>query len=273
MNIKPLSEIDFQQLVKCFLKAFEGYFVKFPTDPDYFKKRWKIANVNYDLSYGMFEEGSLIGFIIHAIGKRDGELTAYNTGTGVLADYRGRGIVNALYQFSIPHLKKKSITKCSLEVIRDNKAAIRAYEKIGFEICKKYKCFRGNIRENSSSPIIERINAEEFDFKNLPNQELYSWDNQRSSVLRGNYSFYKVEDVDKTPLGSFIINPKSGYLAQFDCSENTNYHWDHLFKAIKRISSNVVINNVEEGLRDKTEQIIRAGLRNTIDQFEMEKSI
>lgn len=273
MNIKPLSEIDFPELVNCFLKAFEGYFVKFPTDSNYFKNRWNIANVNYDLSYGMFEEGSLIGFIIHAIGERDGELTAYNTGTGVLADYRGRGIVNVLYQFAIPQVKKEGVSKCSLEVIQENRAAIRTYEKIGFEICKKYKCFRGTIRNNSSSPIIEELRAEDFDWKNLPDQQLYSWDNQKNSVLRGNYSFYKIRGADKNPIGSFIINPDSGYLAQFDCTENNNYHWDHLFKAIQSISPDIIINNVEESLDHKIEQIMRVGLINTIDQFEMEKRI
>lgn len=273
MKIIPLSEIAFEELVDCFLKAFEGYFVSFPKNPDYFKNRWEIANVNYDLSYGMLENETLIGFIIHAIGERDGELTAYNTGTGVLANYRGRGIVNALYQFAIPKLKEKSLTRTSLEVIRENNPAIRAYKKIGFEVCKNYKCFRGNIRTNYSDPLINEVNAQEFNWNRLPNQDLYSWDNQKTSIMRGNYSFYQVQDGHGDEVGAFVMNPKSGYLAQFDCFENTTHHWDHLFKAIRSISHNIIVNNVEESLSYKIEQLKRVGLDHTIDQFEMEKSI
>ncbi len=81
LTVKDLRNIDFDELMDCFLIAFENYFVKMPTDRNYYKERWRIAKVNFKLSYGMFDGEKLVGFIINAIDKRNGDLTAFNTGT------------------------------------------------------------------------------------------------------------------------------------------------------------------------------------------------
>ena len=81
MIVKDLGKTDFDELFDCFLKAFENYLVQLPTDRDYFKERWKMAKVDFNLSYGMFEHKRLVGFIINAVDRRDGKLTAFNTGT------------------------------------------------------------------------------------------------------------------------------------------------------------------------------------------------
>ena len=89
MIVKNLEKIEFDIIVDCFLKSFENYYVKLPTDKNYYKNRWRLAKVDYALSYGMFDDEKLVGFIISAIDKRNGEKIAFNTGTGVLPEYRG----------------------------------------------------------------------------------------------------------------------------------------------------------------------------------------
>lgn len=64
MTVKNLEKIEFEIIIACFLEAFENYFVKMPTDVTYYKNRWKLAKVNFKLSYEMFLDGKLIGFII-----------------------------------------------------------------------------------------------------------------------------------------------------------------------------------------------------------------
>ena len=120
MYIKNLSDIDFRVLMGCFLKSFENYFVKMPTDHNYYKERWRIANVKYELSYGMFDQEKLVGFMINGVDVRSGNLIAFNTGTGVLPSHRGLQIVKKLYEYAIPVLKKYGINKCKLEVIKEN---------------------------------------------------------------------------------------------------------------------------------------------------------
>jgi hypothetical protein len=71
--VKKLEEVKFDIIIDCFLKSFENYYVKFPTDKNYYKNRWKIAKVDFALSYGMFDGEKLVGFIINAIDNRKGE--------------------------------------------------------------------------------------------------------------------------------------------------------------------------------------------------------
>jgi len=132
MIIKQLHTTSIHTIIDCFLLAFDQYFVEMPSDKVYYIERWKAAQVDFALSYGMFDDEKLVGFILHAIDKRFGVLTAYNAGTGVISEYRGKRIVKALYQFAIEDLKQNGIKKSTLEVITENEKAIKAYEGIGY---------------------------------------------------------------------------------------------------------------------------------------------
>jgi ribosomal protein S18 acetylase RimI-like enzyme len=107
--------------------AFDGYFVKMPDSLDYWATRFKQARVNYHYSFGVFDASRLVAFIIQGMDIHDGQLTAFNTGTGVLPAYRGQKLVDRLYDHAIPRLKERGIQKCQLEVIQENERAIRVY--------------------------------------------------------------------------------------------------------------------------------------------------
>ncbi len=270
MKVENLGATDFFVLMACFLKAFEGYFVKMPTDYEYYKERWRMANVRLDLSYGMFDNEKLVGFIINAIGMRNGNWIAFNTGTGVLPEYRGQRIIGSIYQHAIPDLKKHSITKCRLEVIKANSIAIKAYEHIGFKITKSYKCYNGSItlKEASTDFELKEVDRSYFNWTTL-NQESYSWDNHYHTVKKGKYHYYAIYIQGKLE-SYFIINPKNGYLAQFNVLSNRQGNWTTLFEGIKQVADTIKINNVDEQLVDKVNFLNRTGLQNTIDQYEME---
>jgi len=275
MNIQNLSNIAFNELLDCFLKAFENYYVQMPSDKNYYKERWKAAKVNFNFSYGMFDNGRLLGFIIHAIDKRNGTLTAFNTGTGVLPEHRGKRIVHAIYNHAINDLKQHGIKKIKLEVITENTRAIKTYEAIGFKICKNFKCFNGNISLQKTEKVnLKEIDAHKITWETLPNQEYYSWDNQKDSLRNGDYNYFQVLNDNHEAESFFIIKPKSGYLAQLDLLDTKNpYCWTRLFSAIKQISTTIKINNVDERLTEKTNQLVSMGLENKINQYEMELNL
>ena len=39
MNIKNLSKIPFEKIIKCFNESFASYFVELPKDSDFWKQR------------------------------------------------------------------------------------------------------------------------------------------------------------------------------------------------------------------------------------------
>ena len=273
MTIKNLYDISFETILDCFLKAFENYFVELPTNKDYYRQRWRAAKVDFRYSYGMFNGEIMVGFILHALDKRNNKITAFNTGTGVIPEYRGKRIVNSIYTHALKGLKEKNIELSVLEVITKNEIAIKLYERLGFEKRKEYKCFNGKIQLASTEEVILNETAlTDVNWDSLPNQESYSWDNQKESILNGNYRFFQVIHKNE-PESFFIINPEINYLAQFDLLKKENNGWERLFVGIMKISKLIKINNVDNRLKEKLDTLASVGLKNTVDQFEMELKI
>ena len=271
MKISNLNQISFEELVDCFLMAFENYYVKMPSDPEYYRNRWRAAKVNFELSYGMFDQGRLVGFIIHAIDTRFGIKTAFNTGTGVIPAYRGKGITKAIYDQALEDLRHNGIEKCTLEVIQKNAKAIKAYQKVGFEICKAYHCFSGPVQiPNSHENIqLERIDKSEIDWDSVPDQESYSWDFQKETIMQRDYDFYQVI-YNSRPESYFIFNEENKYLAQFDLYVNDANAWQRMFQGIHKVSEEVRIINVDKRRVDKLNAIERVKIPETVRQYEME---
>ncbi|UTW67555.1 GNAT family N-acetyltransferase [bacterium SCSIO 12643] len=271
MVIKSLEHISFDSIITCFFKAFENYFVPLPNNKDLFKARWENAGVNFKYSYGMFDGDQLIAFIIHAIDYRKGHKTAFNTGTGVLPGYRGQRIVQKLYDAAIPELKKHDITRCTLEVITQNNNAIKAYKRIGFKITKEYHCYNGSIAhiEPNSNTQIKQVTSSEIDWESLPRQEVYSWDHQKETLKKSDFTLFKVFYDDQWE-SYFIMDTSRGYIAQFDVLVHSNNVWDRLFQSIRKLAHNIKVNNVDSKIEAKIATLKRVHLPHIIDQYEME---
>ena len=283
MQVSNLSNTPLDTLIDCFLIAFENYFVPMPTDRNYYRNRWTLAGVDFNLSYGMFDGEKLVGFIINAVGVRNGKKIAFNTGTGVLPAYRGQRIVRSIYDHATPDLKKNGVTICSLEVIRENEIAVKAYARIGFTIVSRYKCYQGGVKNKldfkSPDPagtgvatFLQKSSKEEFEWEKASNQLNYSWDFQRETIIRGNYAYYYVihQGVREA---YFIIDPESGNLAQFDLLKPSNNGWNRIFDGISQVTDTVRIINVNERLTEKIAFLEQLGLTNTVDQYEMELTV
>lgn len=270
MTVKNLENIDFDEIIACLLLAFNNYFVEMPTSSDFYRKRWKYAKVDLKFSYGMFENEKLVGFIINAIDTRNGVLTAYNTGTGVIPEFRRRNSIKKIYAYAIPKLKANGIEKCLLEAITANTIAIKVYENIGFSKTRTLKCFSGELISSKNNITLIEKKVDQIDFKILPNQDNYTWDNHKNS-LQSNpvYKFFQIESDAKME-SYFIINSQNGYVAQFDVINTNRFSWNTLFYGIERVSKKIKINNVDSKFQEKIEALKSFGMENTIDQYEME---
>jgi len=269
MTVKHLGHTEFGEIMECFLLAFDGYFVEMPTDHNYYKQRWKAAKVNFELSYGMFDNDKLVGFIIHAIDEREGVVTAFNTGTGVIPGYRGKRIVKSIYEHAIPDLIQNGITKSVLEVIIENEKAVKTYKGVGFEICKTFKCFSGVLMAGKSETEIIEVSYNEVIWNNMPNQDKYSWDFQNKTLKQGNSRYYHV--IKNGEIESFFaINKENGTINQLEVLNAKKGNWERLFSSIQSISNQVRIINVDDSLKDKLSAIEKSGLKTSVNQYEME---
>ena len=272
MKIQNLKNTPIEKIVECFVEAFSDYVVKMPSEVQYWKNRFEGARVNYELSFGLFDEKKLVGFIINGIDFRHGELTAFNTGTGVIKSYRGHHLVDQMYKRAIPVLKKHGVKKCALEVIQGNDVAISVYKRIGFTIFRKLKCYQTELKKTNKVVYIQQCAVEAVIKKEFPFTPFHSWDNSNDAMLHpsANYHAYQVFNSDKITIGYFIINPNNGNVPQLEVNEND---FDLLLQGIAQIKKVIKINNVDARRIVLTKNLHNFGFENTIDQFEMEMGI
>jgi len=270
MKIQNLSNTRLKDIVACTCDAFSDYFVKMPSDVEYWRKRYKGARVNYELSFGVFDQEKLVAFIINGIDTVDGTSIAFNTGTGVIEAYRGKQLVDKMYEFANPFLKKHGIQKCQLEVIQKNGRAIRVYERIGFKIQRGLNCFKGEIIADAENIKIQKVNFQDFIKEPNPHHHFYSWDNVNPAILnlQDNYETYIVNNA-QGPIGHFVINP-TGYVAQLEAKDG---QFTGLMNGIAQISKAIRINNVDDRRTTMIEKLEKHGIANVINQYEMEMDI
>jgi ribosomal protein S18 acetylase RimI-like enzyme len=274
MEIRDLSTTSVDEVVFAILMAFEGYFVTMPSDTAYWENRFQAARVDWSCSFGLFDEGELVAFIINGIDKRGADKIAFNTGTGVIPKYRGAKVVDQLYEYASPFFKQKKITHYVLEVVQENGRAIRVYERIGFSITKEYYCFKGKLATSMYQTTLEQVDLREVDHSK---EHLYAWDNSTSAVENsqaGTYSCYEVLNLEQEKIGFFVINAQSGYLPQFEIYKtNLNKNWTLIFDGIAQISRLLKINNIDVKRTAQRAALAILGLENTINQYEMERKI
>lgn len=272
MNIVTLDTLPFEQLIECFLKAFDGYFVTMPTDPNYYQERWKAAKVDYSKSYGIMDGSTLAGFIVHAIDTRAGVSTAYNTGTGMSPAYRGKGLMRPLYEHALKDLKSAGVVQTTLEVITKNTAGVRAYEKVGFTITRNYKCYRGHLTPTTTTTQWTSLPLSEVPWETLPDQSFYSWDNQKESLVGSQMEYFHITDEGQ-PIAYCILHRANQYVAQWGVWKDSPENWHLLKDFLSSQLPQLRINNVDTRLIHKINALEQFGLENHIDQYEMALTI
>lgn len=273
MYIQNLRNIDLEDIIFAILMAFEEYFVTMPSDVVYWENRFKCARVNFEYSYGMFDGEQLIGFIINGIDERNNKQVAFNTGTGVIAKYRGQKIIDQLYEYALPKFKNKEISHCLLEVIQENYRAIRVYQRIGFSIVKNYLCFKGKLPVSSYETTIKQVALSEI--QNFQ-EHTYAWDNCNAAlnVNPTTYEAYEVMKQGQAKIGFFVINLVSGILHQCEVyAVKKSEHWDLLFDGIAQINRVIRIINLPDTSTNLHQKLLAMEMENDINQYEMEWEI
>lgn len=220
MEIKSLADTNFDELFEAFQQAFADY--ELQLDKDEHSAMLKRRGFDPALSFAAFEGGKIISFTCNGIGNFYGIPTAYDTGTGTLKDYRGKGLATGIFEYSIPYLKKAGIKQYLLEVLQHNTGAVSVYNKIGFEVIREFFYFRmetdrirSEVRAIALPYIIRDIDINEYneipsfwDFKP-------SWQNSIDSINRSPEGFISLGVFTKDKLiGYGVFEPASGDVTQ-----------------------------------------------------------
>ncbi|MEL6638823.1 MAG: GNAT family N-acetyltransferase [Bacteroidota bacterium] len=274
MKIRSLEQTPLADVVEALLVAFADYFVKFPTEISYWEKRFRLSRVRWDLSYGHFVADRLVSFIINGVDERGGQRIAFNTGTGVYPDYRGRALVDQLYERAFSHFRAAGITHCQLEVIQENTRAIAVYQRIGFSIDRGLCLWKGALRRSEWKGRVEATDFAWVRAQNAALERYCAWDNTNAAVdqLGEEVSSFRVWDQSGQPLGYFLAKAREErcLLVQFEAWEG---RWEALLAAIAQQYPGGVTANVDDRRPQVLAALKRAGCTSVIDQYEMSMAI
>ena len=145
ITVQPLACTDVQTLRNCFNASFQQYYVPLQLNKQEFADKITTEAIDLKLSFGIFDEDQLVGFILHGIDNVGNQKIAYNAGTGILPEYRGHKLSYLLYEYSIGQLKKAGVTKTILEVVEQNMPAIKSYVRMGFQVTRKLNSYQGHL--------------------------------------------------------------------------------------------------------------------------------
>ena len=265
---------------RTFKLAFKDYPIPFELTRDEFVIKFiEKLNINFSLSAGAYNKDLLIGFLFNSIENYEEKLTAYNGGTGVIPGYRRLGVASNLYHQLIAPLKESRVQQCVLEVLTKNNAAIRLYEKIGFQKVRLLNCYKlYSIKFDSKSKefLVETGVS-------LP-KEYRNWLTYNPSFLDSPAMLNRYISTEKILLardkesivGFMVIQTSNGRISTFGIHPEKGAEIGFaLVKKGLEISRNkqLTILNIDENSDSMSTLLESIGFKNEISQYEMQMDL
>lgn len=220
IQVKPLAQINIDKLYESWEDAFSDYVSTL--NKVELKRMLKRRGYSAELSFGAFDDDKLVSFTLNGVGTHGGRKTAYDTGTGTIKEYRGRGLVKKVFIESLPYLKQAGMEQYLLEVLQDNAPAISIYTGVGFQTTREFCYF---IKPTNEVSIKEKTLPNDLEIKRIDSvmeREMSgmwdvqpSWQNNFDAVKSSLNDFiilgaYKTEQL----VGYGIVEPASGDITQ-----------------------------------------------------------
>jgi len=284
LEIREFLPSDLPDMYGAFMAAFSDYLLPMQYSYHDFKIKF-VQKLQPDLEFsaGAFYQSKLVGFIFSSIDEYQDRLTAYNGGTGVIPNWRGKGITRQLYQFIFEKCREKKINRCLLEVVTTNDKAIYVYEKIGFKKNRYLKCYK---LVHGALPDLKNTDSFKIRQNPRPNWNQYrQFKDFQVSLLDTDIKIQR--NLKNEPIleifngdglaGYCSFQPHSGRISQLAIrpSKRKKGIGKALLKEIYRRSrvKYLTIINVPQEATEMHNFLTKCGFENQVDQYEMTKDI
>jgi len=278
-----LKEENFDTVYGTFVKAFSDYQIKMEITKEQFREMNVRRGLSYELSAGAVDDrGKMVGLALNGADFWDKKLTAYDMGTGVVPEFRGKGVADGMFDFLIPKLRQSDVKQYLLEVIRSNQKAYNLYKKKGFRETRQFECFTAEVASLNLKSTIDAEDSISIKPMEKPEWSLFesfwewrpSWQNSVNSVKRS--------QSRKVVLGAFkgsrcvgygIIYSESGDIPQFTVKETFRRQGvgTLLMKALAREArrGRLAVVNVDSSSQVTLDFLTDLGFKNFAGQYEM----
>ncbi|MGV2941643.1 GNAT family N-acetyltransferase [Mesobacillus sp. LC4] len=191
VEIKRLSDCPLKDGVEAYNRGFEGYFYDQVKTIETFASRFGLEGISPEHSVVAYYEGKPAGIVLSGIKRINGEVIAWNGGTGVAKELRGKGIGKQLMNTALDIYRENQVRYATLEAISRNEGAIQLYQSLGFKLVKKMMFLQYNeqfpkgIFNNISTYHAELVAPIELNKVDFYRHET-SWQNHKDNVHGGN---------------------------------------------------------------------------------------
>src|SRR6185369_6605635 len=160
LEIRRLSTCSFDEAVQAWNEGFQGYFFDMTLSLDRYLSRLRREGLSPEFSLMAFCDGTPAGFLLNGIRTNAVPGVAWNGGTGVSPQFRGRGVGKALMRATAGLYQQLGVQFATLEAISTNNPAISLYRQFGYEVVDRLVFFshKGELNEGA----FRRANSEKY---------------------------------------------------------------------------------------------------------------
>lgn len=283
MEIKSLSNVCLDEVVEAFEQAFADYEVQL--NKVELLTMLKRRGFDPKISFGAFDGNKIVSFTCNGIGDFYGTPTAYDTGTGTLKNYQGKGLATQVFEYSIPYLKEFGIKEYLLEVLQHNKGALSVYRKLGFEVIREFYYFKSKNEEinkiNRTLDFPYTLKPIRIDEHNpIPGFWDFepSWQNSLEAIKRSLKDFICLGVFSESKLvGYGVFEPVSGDVTQIAVDKQFRRRGIGSLLFLKMLESNqhssIKIINTDIECNSMTAFLKSKNIEPAGKQFEMKKKL
>lgn len=273
---KALDKISIEVVHKTFQEAFSDYQVKIELPLWKFHQMLLRRGYHPAISIGAFKDERLVGIVLNGLRQWKGKVTAYDLGTGVIAEFRRQGITSEMLLQVKSLLKTKQVEQYLLEVLKTNQSAIELYNKQGFELQREFSCYQLEKEKFIPKTSVKVKHLERLELKEL--REFWnfepSWQNSESSIEAVPEAFeYVIAEYSSTVIAYGMIDKKTGDIPQIAV------HKDNRRKGIGSCilselvkstdAQRVSVLNVEASDKNMNDFLVQSGFNYQVGQYEM----
>jgi GNAT superfamily N-acetyltransferase len=229
--IKRFSELSFNEAISLWNESWKHYFSDMTMDLNRFLQKVIGEGISLENSVVAVYEGKLAGFVLNSFRTINGKQYVWNGGTALAPDFRGMGIGKKLISVCLDIYEEQNVDIARLEAIKENEAAIKLYEKMGYQTFEELAFMQhvgeiNELKEQGSNVKVKQTDMQEV--KSLSFFEpLTAWQTQFQSLK--DFSCAIAMD-DEKPVGYTVYKKgfkETGELAGivlYQCGVNPEYH-------------------------------------------------
>ena len=180
-----LANLDLADVTSSFNLVYEEYLIPARVD-----ETWISAHLlqnDIDLTHSTLvtdgASGEVVGLAILGVRERRGWIGGF----GIAPAYRGRGVSHALMERAIADARAAGVRDLVLEVLQPNHAAIRTYERAGFERTRELRIYErsgGDRHTNSADQPVRHDPSELLAMRDHFDVPRPSWQREAPSLCR-----------------------------------------------------------------------------------------